>query len=127
MEPECGQPTDYISFKTNSYWNKKTKDLTAVQVTEKLHKLAKETFPALTDAQWEKGMTGYGGTDADSNTRASWKYTCTRTVSGTPMYTLNGVPFESADSEWSFHDWFKVIDPLVQANKEKELLAVERD
>uniref|UniRef100_K3WIJ4 Thioredoxin-like fold domain-containing protein n=1 Tax=Globisporangium ultimum (strain ATCC 200006 / CBS 805.95 / DAOM BR144) TaxID=431595 RepID=K3WIJ4_GLOUD len=112
-----------------SYWNKKTKDLTSVQVTKSFHKLAKETFPDLTDEQWEKGMTGYGGTDADSDARVSWKYTCTRTMSGTPMYTLNGVPFEAADSEWSFDDWFKVIDPLVANKKKKseEALAVERD
>lgn len=89
-----------------------------MQVTDKLHKLAKKTFPALTDAQWAKGMTGYGGTDADSDARVAWKYTCTRTVSGTPMYTLNGVPLD-ADSEWTFDDWFKVIDPLVQAHKAK--------
>lgn len=99
-------------------------------MTKKFHELAKKTFPDLTDEQWEKGMTGYGGTDADSDARVSWKYTCTRTMSGTPMYTLNGVPFDAANSEWDFDDWFKVIDPLVQANKKKqsdERLAVTRE
>ncbi|KAG7394448.1 hypothetical protein PHYBOEH_005181 [Phytophthora boehmeriae] len=98
------------------FWNKPTKDLTPVQVTDKFKTLAQKTFPSLTDAQWEKGMTGYGGTDADDHTRESWKYTCSRGMSGTPLYTLNGVPFE-ADADWSFERWFKVIDPLVKANK----------
>lgn len=101
-----------------SYWNRQTKDLTAVQVTDKLYTLAKETFPALTHEQWAKGMSGYGGTDADSAARVSWKYTCSRTVSGTPMYTLNGVSL-GADSDWSVDDWRKVIDPLVKANAAK--------
>lgn len=87
-----------------------------MQVTEKLKVLAQTTFPKLTDEQWAKGMTGYGGTDADQDTRVSWKYTCTRSVSGTPMYTLNGVPLE-ADSDWDFKDWAKIIDPLVHAHE----------
>lgn len=85
-----------------------------MQVTDKLFKLAKETFPALTHEQWAEGMSGFGGTDADSAARVSWKYTCSRTVSGTPMYTLNGVPLD-ADSAWSVEDWRKVIDPLLKA------------
>ncbi|DBA00540.1 TPA: hypothetical protein N0F65_006444 [Lagenidium giganteum] len=67
--------------KQEDFWNKATKDLTAVQVTDKFRELAKSTFPELTDEEWEKGMSSYGGTDADSLTRISWKYTCTRGVS----------------------------------------------
>ncbi|GMF15609.1 unnamed protein product [Phytophthora lilii] len=40
------------------------------------------------------------------------------------MYTLNGVPFE-ADADWTYEQWFKVIDPLVQANKPKVDTAAE--
>lgn len=98
------------------FWNKATKDLSPVQVADKLRQLAKQTFPKLTDEQWDKGVTGYGGTDADALTRVSWKYACTRGASGTPLYRLNGVPFD-ADADWSFADWFKVVDPLVEANK----------
>uniref|UniRef100_K3WIJ3 Thioredoxin-like fold domain-containing protein n=1 Tax=Globisporangium ultimum (strain ATCC 200006 / CBS 805.95 / DAOM BR144) TaxID=431595 RepID=K3WIJ3_GLOUD len=107
------------------FWNKQTKDLTPVEVTKKLQKLAQQTFPALTDAQWEKGMTGFGGTDADDRARTAWKYACSRGKSGTPLYNLNGVPFD-ADATWSFDDWFKVIDPLVKANEpsDKALSAV---
>lgn len=85
-------------------------------MTDKLRVLAQKTYPTLTDAQWEKGMTGYGGTDADDKTRAAWKYSCSRGKAGTPLYNLNGVPFD-ADATWSFDDWFKVIDPLVKANE----------
>ncbi|KAF1773149.1 Thioredoxin-like fold [Phytophthora cactorum] len=98
------------------FWNKATKDLSPVQVVGKLKTLAQKTFPSLTDKQWDEQMTGYGGTDVDDHTRESWKYTCSRGMSGTPMYTLNGVPFE-ADADWTFEQWYKVIDPLVKANK----------
>ncbi|KAF4044185.1 Thioredoxin [Phytophthora infestans] len=98
------------------FWNKATKDLSPIQVVEKLKKLAQKTFPSLTDKQWDEQMTGYGGTDVDDHTRESWKYTCSRGMSGTPMYTLNGVPF-AADADWTFEQWYKVIDPLVKANK----------
>ncbi|ETK72276.1 hypothetical protein L915_20597 [Phytophthora nicotianae] len=102
------------------FWNKATKDLSAMQVTNELKELAKKTFPTLTDKQWEKGMTGFGGTEADQHTRVTWKYACTRTVTGTPQYTLNGVPFEEADSSWKLEDWLKVIDPLVKADRPKD-------
>jgi hypothetical protein len=110
------------------FWNKPTQDLSTVEVTEKFYELAKATFPKLTREQWEKGMTGYGGTDADSRSRESWKYTCSRSVSGTPMYTLNGVPFDAADSEWTADDWQKIIDPMVEANRKTadDQEAVER-
>ncbi|KAL4171102.1 hypothetical protein KRP22_009200 [Phytophthora ramorum] len=98
------------------FWNKATKDLSPVQVVEKLKTLAQKTFPSLTDEQWTKQMTGYGGTDVDAQARESWKYTCSRGMSGTPLYTLNGVPFD-ADADWTFEQWFHVIDPLVKANK----------
>lgn len=90
-----------------------------MQVTDKLRQLAQKTFPDLSDEQWAKGMTGFGGTDADDRTRAEWKYSCSRGKTGTPLYNLNGVPFD-AGADWSFDDWFKVIDPLVKANGKSE-------
>lgn len=86
-------------------------------MAHKLRELAQDTFPELTTEQWDALVPGYGGTEADFSARAAWDYACTRGVSGTPMYTLNGVPFELADSSWDFQDWFSAVDPLVQANK----------
>jgi hypothetical protein len=86
-----------------------------VQVSEKYFTLAKQTFPSLTRDEWDKGMNGHGGTFADDASRVAWKYTCSRGKTGTPLYSLNGVPFE-ADPTWGLEDWLKAIDPLVQAN-----------
>lgn len=99
------------------FWNKPTKDLNPTEVTAMYYDLAKETFPQLTKKQWEEGMNGHGGTFADDIARIAWKYSCGRGKSGTPLYTLNGVPYDSPTPTWSYEDWLKVIDPLVQANK----------
>lgn len=100
------------------FWNEYTKDMTPVQVTDQLQGIAQYIFPSLTDEQWKKGMSGYGGTDADDQARVSWKYTCTRGMSGTPMYTLNGVPI-NADALWTVEKWKKLLDPLIKGNRAK--------
>ncbi|KAJ0399576.1 hypothetical protein P43SY_009635 [Pythium insidiosum] len=107
------------------FWNKATKDKSPVEVNDMFFALASKTFPSLTNAQWSEGMNGYGGTFADEAARVAWKYTCSRGKSGTPMYTLNGVPFD-AEATWTFEDWFKVINPLVEANKPSPPAAASR-
>lgn len=75
------------------------------------------TFPALTKQSWDKGMSGYGGTAMDGQTRTAWKYACSRGVTGTPIFFVNGVPVE-ANAEWTVKQWVNLIDPLLHANEE---------
>uniref|UniRef100_K1PH68 Uncharacterized protein n=1 Tax=Magallana gigas TaxID=29159 RepID=K1PH68_MAGGI len=49
----------------------------------------------------------------DMNIRMGWKYGCTRGVSGTPLYAINGV-VKVIDKAWSLTDWIGVLDPLVR-------------
>ncbi|XP_062578658.1 uncharacterized protein LOC134240589 [Saccostrea cucullata] len=49
----------------------------------------------------------------DEDTRVEWKYTCTRGISGTPMFTINDVIVQ-ADASWGLEEWKKVIDPLLK-------------
>nr|XP_034321923.1 uncharacterized protein LOC105341256 [Crassostrea gigas] len=49
----------------------------------------------------------------DMNIRMDWKYGCTRGVSGTPLYAINGV-VKVIDKAWSLTDWIGVLDPLVR-------------
>uniref|UniRef100_M4B3S1 Thioredoxin-like fold domain-containing protein n=1 Tax=Hyaloperonospora arabidopsidis (strain Emoy2) TaxID=559515 RepID=M4B3S1_HYAAE len=99
------------------FWNEATKDMSVTQVKSELKGLAQKTFPSLTDKQWEEGMTNDGDDGADHHARVMWKYACTRAITGTPQYILNGVPFKGADSSWKLDDWLKVIDPLVKADR----------
>ena len=48
----------------------------------------------------------------DEATRASWKYGCSRSVSGTPTFLLNGV-LAAGQPTWKLSDWTALIDPLM--------------
>ncbi|XP_072014197.1 uncharacterized protein [Amphiura filiformis] len=50
--------------------------------------------------------------EGDSDARIMWKYSCSRTVSGTPQFLVNGVSV-AASSSWTFDDWKSIIDPLL--------------
>ena len=45
---------------------------------------------------------------AESQLRASWKYACSHTVSGTPLYIINGATSEPAAS-WTLAEWKNLI------------------
>merc|ERR1711871_515047 len=49
----------------------------------------------------------------DLDTRASWKYGCSRAVTGTPTFFVNGVVLLSALPSRTVDDWKKVIEPLL--------------
>jgi len=57
---------------------------------------------------------GLTNTEFDEHTRISWKYGCSRTVSGTPFFFLNGIFVSEASSTWTVDDWKKLIDPLLK-------------
>ncbi|XP_072046736.1 uncharacterized protein [Amphiura filiformis] len=50
--------------------------------------------------------------EGDSDARTMWKYSCSRTISGTPQILVNGVGVDASLS-WTLDDWMKVIDPLL--------------
>ena len=43
------------------------------------------------------------------------RYGCSRGITGTPTFLLNGV-YISADSSWALSDWQSVIDPIINAS-----------
>ncbi|CAK4078015.1 unnamed protein product [Aphanomyces euteiches] len=96
--------------------NAATKDVTPTQLIKQLASWATTAFPTVSLVEFTKHMQP--GSEMDEKTRQLFRYSLAHGISGTPMFYLNGVHFNDADSGWSFDDWFKVIDPLVQANKE---------
>lgn len=62
----------------------------------------------------------------ESETRTAWKYSCTRSVSGTPTYFLNDVPI-AAEQTWTLKEWEQVIDPLLSGLQEKSKVRKEMD
>ncbi|XP_068748495.1 uncharacterized protein [Montipora capricornis] len=63
----------------------------------------------------DKSIIKHGLTNNEYNghTRISWKYGCSRTVSGTPFFFLNDIFVSEASSSWSVDNWKQLIDPLL--------------
>jgi hypothetical protein len=57
-------------------------------------------------------LSGFKNGQYNMDTRISWKYGCSRTVSGTPTFFVNGVNV-AGDPSWSLSDWRQVLDPLL--------------
>jgi len=76
-----------------------TNAATANQTQEQIHKTLASTvtfaLPAYSGI-FEKGLEA--GTPFDSEARISWKYGCSRGVTGAPVYFANGVRVDGADS-----------------------------
>ncbi|ETV69595.1 hypothetical protein, variant [Aphanomyces astaci] len=95
--------------------NTNTLNTTPNDLITQLASWAHAAFPSIDVASFRKTLLP--GTAEDEKTRQLFRYTLAHGVAGTPMYYLNGVHYNNADSAWSFNDWFNVINPLVQANK----------
>ena len=103
--------TDLMFSIQSEFYNAATVDSTITEViagmaaaTEKAGLLSAKAFTA-----------GIANSDINEETRISWKYTCSRAVTGTPTFFLNGV-YISADATWTLSDWKSVIDPILKAN-----------
>lgn len=57
---------------------------------------------------------GLTNTEYNEHTRISWKYGCSRTVSGTPFFFLNGAFVSQASAAWTVEEWKLLIDPLLK-------------
>jgi len=57
-------------------------------------------------------ISGLNDPNQDWNTRVSWKYSCSRAITGTPQFLINGV-FINASPSWSLSDWQSILDPLL--------------
>jgi len=96
-------------FQNQEMWyNDATKTMTMPQVVESLAAFVDKAGIVTKD----KFMAGMMSTDINQETRISWKYGCSRGVSGTPTFLINGVG-TSADASWSLDDWKSVIDPIL--------------
>jgi len=65
-------------------------------------------------------LKGLDDDDVQMNTRISWKYGASRSLSGTPNYFVNGIQV-AGQSTWTLDDWRFVLDPLLSATDRHEL------
>lgn len=90
------------------FGNSVTANVTPSQVISKFGSLAEKSV-GVPAADF---IASIGGTVSDSATRVSWKYGCSRYVSGTPTFMLNGVQV-AADPSWTLAQWMQLLDPFV--------------
>jgi len=95
-----------------SFFNAATKDKTITQVIAALADYV-DAAGLLSSADFTQGIAD---TNINLETRYSWKYGCSRGMTATASFLLNGV-WLPADGSWALADWKAVIDPLVQANQ----------
>ena len=101
--------TDLLFDVQEAYYNPVTLNQSTTQVVERLAKDVQSVYPD--NGAFLKRMNSPG--DINGETRISWKYGCSRAITGTPTFLLNGV-YIDADASWALSDWQSVIDPLLK-------------
>ncbi|KAJ7544314.1 hypothetical protein O6H91_09G073700 [Diphasiastrum complanatum] len=86
---------------------------TPASVIDRLISLAARTYGQHLESGFE---SGFNDPSTDQATRISFKYACSRAVTGTPMFFVNGVNVQGADQGWSYSDWRNLLDPIVNDN-----------
>jgi len=100
------------------FWNAATMNMTTFQVIAAMGSLV-DMSGIMKGADW---ITGVNDANLNMDTRISWKYGCSRGVTGTPTFIINGV-YTSADDTWTEADWYALIDGLLQQQKEAERMS----
>ena len=61
-------------------------------------------------------LAGLQDGNLNENTRISWKYACSKSVTGTPAFFLNDLPLFDQGDGFSLAQWEALIDPLFAAD-----------
>ena len=61
-------------------------------------------------------MKGFDDKLIVQKSRYAWKYGCSRGISGTPMFLVNGV-FMADGPDYSVHQWENFIESLINSNE----------
>jgi len=102
-----------LVFENQQLWyNQATINSSMTEVLQSLANFVDKTQITTAD----KFIRGLQDDDINDQTRISWKYACSRGITGTPSFMINGVAV-SADASWSLDDWKSVIDPLLASKR----------
>jgi len=120
--PPCPSATSPLPtcLLQNNFWNDVVANLSSTQVLQQLAQLANQA----TGVSIAGFLTGMQDPNINMNTRISWKYGCSRSVTGTPSFFVNQLPVE-ADATWTLAQWAQLLDPLLN-NTASVKLAVAR-
>ncbi len=95
----------------SNFTNAETDDMTQQDVIQAMGRMAElATKGAVSTSDFVNGLS-YGN-EFDAGCRTSWKYGCSRGVTGTPVWLVNGVQV-GADPLWTLKQWIALLDPVI--------------
>jgi len=109
---------DAVFSHQDSFGNAVTASLSQLEIQRRIASLG--TYIGLPPSAVHKALED---DEMDSQSRISWKFGCSKGVSGTPTFSLNGVFLPAEASMWGFSMWRKFLDNLIsnQLTKKGEL------
>ncbi|XP_020595161.1 uncharacterized protein LOC110035268 [Phalaenopsis equestris] len=96
------------------YYNEPTYNKSRAFITDHFSKIAEK---AVGRGSYSAIKSGFDDSKTDMATRISFKYGCSRGVMGTPYFFVNGIPLPDYGSALNFHEWNRIIDPLLTEKK----------
>ncbi|GLJ39459.1 hypothetical protein SUGI_0806120 [Cryptomeria japonica] len=92
-----------------NFYNKPTLQTSPATITQQIIHFALEKTG---NSSFEKFVLGFQDKSSDMTTRISFKYGCSRAVTGTPYFFVNGIPL-NIEETLDFAKWKSIIDPLL--------------
>ncbi|KAJ3679904.1 hypothetical protein LUZ60_016182 [Juncus effusus] len=104
-----------LFFKTQEkYYNTPTYKMSRASIVADFTKLAVTVIGENLGSEFQ---SGFNDSSTDQASRISFKYGCSRGVTGTPYFFVNGMPLLDTDSLMDYKKWRSIIDPLLGKNK----------
>ncbi|OAY77814.1 hypothetical protein ACMD2_03165 [Ananas comosus] len=94
-----------------NYYNGPTTNMSRAAITEDMSKLAVRVVGNSLLADF---MSGFQDSATDQAARVSFKYGCSRGVSGAPFFFVNGFVLPDAGSPLDYDTWEGILEPLLE-------------
>ncbi|OAY70634.1 hypothetical protein ACMD2_13718 [Ananas comosus] len=100
----------YDRVAQEKYYNAPTYRLSRASITGDFANLAatvvgENSLPAL--------KSGFNDSQTDNAARISFKYGCSRGVTGTPFFFVNGMPLQDSGEPLDYKKWRSILDQLL--------------
>ncbi|XP_077246675.1 uncharacterized protein LOC143886544 [Tasmannia lanceolata] len=92
------------------YYNQPTLNMSRASIVDHMIKLM---VKVVGNSSLSAIVAGFKNRETDLTTRISFKYGCSRAVTGTPYFFVNGFPLLDSGSPLDYKKWRSIIDPLL--------------
>jgi hypothetical protein len=92
------------------FYNKATLQVSPASIINQIIHFALEISGNSSSTMFE---SAFQDTTTDMATRISFKYGCSRAVTGTPSFFVNGIPLLNNEETIDYKGWKSIIDPLL--------------